>query len=125
MNTFDLEDKIMKCWSVTDDIDLVADVVGEEYMAPETKDKLLNLLIGMREMYNIRFNNLFDTFENMVHNGQFRATRYEFTEEELDSLEDAFPPVPNEAQSNPVGKFEYKEPTDLDWASSQDWASSL
>lgn len=109
-NTFDLEDKIMKCWSITDDIDLVADVVGEEYMAPETKDKLLNLLIGMREMYNIRFNNLFDTFENMVHNGQFRATRYEFTEEELDSLEDAFPPMANEPLPEPTGTFEYGEP---------------
>ena len=69
---FDFEQQIMNCWRVTDDIDLVATMIGNTNMEPEDQDKFMNVLIGMKELYNARFDALFSTFENLVSEGQFK-----------------------------------------------------
>ena len=68
---FDLEDMLMKCWRVTDDIDLVTDMVGNMDMSPKDMDKLLNVLIGMKELYNARYNATFEVFEDLVKHQYF------------------------------------------------------
>jgi len=69
---FDLEQHIMNCWRVTDDLDLVATMISETNMEAEDQDKYMNILIGMKELYNARFNAMFKTFEDMIHEGQFK-----------------------------------------------------
>ena len=69
---FDLEQEILNCWRVTDDIDLVATMISNANMKPRDQDKFMNVLIGMKELYNARFDSLFHTFEILVSEGQFK-----------------------------------------------------
>lgn len=59
---FDLEQEIMECWNVTKDVENL-------YHASEsmTEDQLLNYLLGLKEIYEVKFNKLWDTFEQCVH----------------------------------------------------------
>jgi hypothetical protein len=66
-NRFDFEDNLMKCWHVTDDINLLVKMVGDIEMDVKHQDKLMNILIGMRELYNQRFSETFNLFEELVH----------------------------------------------------------
>ena len=69
---FDLEQEILNCWRVTDDIDLVATLISNTHLEPRDQDKLMNVLIGLKELYNARFDSLFHTFEILVSEGQFK-----------------------------------------------------
>lgn len=60
---FDLEQNIMKCWNVTEDIDLLYRSVMEKEM---TTDDIANFLLGMKTMYDLKFDELFENFEKMV-----------------------------------------------------------
>ena len=60
---FDLEQNIMKCWNVTEDIDLLYRSVMEKEL---TTDEIANFLLGMKTMYDLKFDELFANFEQMV-----------------------------------------------------------
>ena len=62
---FDLEQEIMKCWSVTEDIDNL-------YYAQESmsEDEVQNYLLGLKAIYEVKFNKLWDTFESCIKNRQ-------------------------------------------------------
>jgi hypothetical protein len=62
-NRFDFEQQIMKCWNVTDDIDTLYKGVGDVGM---TEDQIMNVLLGMKEIYDLKFNELFSTFEQLI-----------------------------------------------------------
>jgi hypothetical protein len=64
MDRFDLEQNIMKCWNVTDDIDLVYKNVMESDMS---NDDIANALLGLKTLYDMRFEELFNNFETMIH----------------------------------------------------------
>lgn len=74
---FDLEDEIMKCWNITEDIDMIMERILDsksfEGMPAELSDKTANLLIGLKELYNLRFQRLWETFEYMVNDDQFNS----------------------------------------------------
>ena len=67
---FDLEEDIMKCWNVTEDLDMVLERVLDspkfKNIPPELADKIANILIGMKELYEMRFERLWETFESMI-----------------------------------------------------------
>ena len=58
---FDLEQEIMKCWNVTEDIENFIDVRDAL-----SEDDQLNYLIGLKTMYEIKFNKLWTAFESCV-----------------------------------------------------------
>ena len=62
---FDLEQRIMECWMVVDDIRTVytRHLDGEK---PLTDDEFANVMIGMEKLYDIKFYNLFSTFEKFL-----------------------------------------------------------
>ena len=60
---FDLEQNIMKCWNVTEDIDLLYENVIENDMS---QDDIANALLGIRVMYEMKFEKLWTNFENVV-----------------------------------------------------------
>jgi len=76
VNRFTLEHQIMECWQVVDDIDLLFQSIGDdvffEGMKPEHQAKIMNLLLGMKEMYGLKFDRTFKTFEQCVHNGDVK-----------------------------------------------------
>jgi len=60
---FDLEQNIMKCWSVTEDIYLLYENVMDTEMST---DDIANALLGMHTMYEMKFNKLFNNFEKLI-----------------------------------------------------------
>jgi hypothetical protein len=62
---FTLEEKIMNCWRVIDDLITLGNVYDREH----TEDEILNILIGITDLYDQRFNELFDTFEKCIEKG--------------------------------------------------------
>lgn len=63
VDRFDLEQQILQCWSMVDDVKLFADqgALGNEFTALAT-------------VYHRKFETLFDTFENMLQTGQITNT---------------------------------------------------
>jgi hypothetical protein len=75
---FDLEQEIMNCWKVTDDIDSVAHFVGQININAKDQDALLNMLLGMKQLYDVKFQVMFDTFEELIHAGELNANLKKF-----------------------------------------------
>jgi len=69
MDRFDLEQNIMKCWNVTDDIYLLYENVMDR--APEmTTDEIANALLGMHQLYEMKFEKLFNNFTYLIKEGK-------------------------------------------------------
>ena len=69
MNRFDLEQQIMNCWQVCEDIDAVYQVGGNREM---TEDELANALLGLKTIYQLKFEILMQTFETMLRQGTIK-----------------------------------------------------
>ena len=62
---FDLEQQIFQCWNIVGDIkDLLE---GWEELDEDDK---LNILIGLKSLYGLKFENCFNTFEELVTKGR-------------------------------------------------------
>jgi len=61
---FDLEQQIMDCWHVTDDLHVIFEYVMEA--EDIDTDKLANMLLGMKELYEMKFEKCFGTFEKLI-----------------------------------------------------------
>ncbi len=85
---FDLEQEMMNCWKVTDDIDSVAHFVGQMNIDAKDQDALLNMLLGLKQLYHVKFEILFDTFEELVRAGELDANlkkfKWDWPDEETD-----------------------------------------
>jgi hypothetical protein len=57
---FDLEQQIMDCWHVVDDLKILTESVLEREM---TKDNIANITLGLETLYQLKFEKLFDLFE--------------------------------------------------------------
>jgi hypothetical protein len=57
----------MKCWNVTEDIDLAYRSIMDKDMST---DSVANLLLGIKTIYDLRFDELFAQFENMIEEGK-------------------------------------------------------
>ena len=58
---FDLEQQIMDCWSVVEDINIL------ESQGASTTD-----MVSLAAVYEFKFKRLWDTFEQMVEQKQFK-----------------------------------------------------
>lgn len=58
---FDLEQSIMQCWNVCDDVQLLLDSWDKL-----DEDQKQNYLIGLKQMYHLKFEKCFDDFSNCV-----------------------------------------------------------
>jgi hypothetical protein len=61
---FDLEQQILDCWHVTDDLNILLEHIMESDNLD--KDGISNIVLGMKELYNLKFQRCFDTFETML-----------------------------------------------------------
>ena len=87
VDRFDLEDAIMKAWRTSDDIK--AFYTSAENM---NEDQIINALIGLEIFAEMRFNELWNTFEQCVSNGVFddSTTRGEEIARALDETTQGF-----------------------------------
>lgn len=60
---FDLEQEIMNCWKVVDDLDVVRHALLEQ---DADADRIDNMLLGLAELYQVKFDIMFKTFESLV-----------------------------------------------------------
>lgn len=58
---FHLEQEILDCWRVTDDVQTIIDNCEDL-----TEDELMNILIGVKQLYDLKFRTMFDTFEGLI-----------------------------------------------------------
>ena len=73
----DLEPMIMDCWSVCNDLETVFKQVGDGDRDP-TPDELMNTLMGMQQLYQWKFEQLFNRYE------QIQRSQREESEERYD-----------------------------------------
>jgi hypothetical protein len=62
---FDLEQGILNCWNICEDMKVIAENVLEAKTVD--RDKVANMLLGMADLYQLKFEKTFSDFE---------ATRY-------------------------------------------------
>jgi hypothetical protein len=69
MNRFDFEQQLLECWSITKDIETLRSELldGPEKLTP---DELDNILLGMRAIYDLKFERLSRAFEQGVKEGK-------------------------------------------------------
>lgn len=61
---FELEQQILECWGICEDLDTLMEAVLEQDL---TRDSIANVLLGMKELYSLKFQRTFNTFESLVH----------------------------------------------------------
>lgn len=61
---FDFEQQIMSCWNVTSDLKDLNEALLDSDL---TKDQISNILTGIEQLYQIRFDKLFRQFEGLVN----------------------------------------------------------
>ncbi len=64
-NRFDLEQQIMDCWHVTDDLECVFEHLMETNSID--RDAIANIILGMQGLYQLKFEKLFNTFEQLIN----------------------------------------------------------
>lgn len=68
-NRFTLEENILDCWNIVDDLKTL-------YAAPDlrqlSEDELQNALLGLFTLYQLKFEKLNHTFNQMVTDGQIK-----------------------------------------------------
>lgn len=66
---FSLEQQILECWNVTNDIETVtkwfADDPVWEGMDPKLQDAIMNKYFAIQELYELKFERTFATFEKV------------------------------------------------------------
>jgi hypothetical protein len=59
-----LEEKIMDCWSICNDLETVYQQIGDGEREPTTTE-LMNALMGMQQLYQWKFEQLLSKYEDM------------------------------------------------------------
>ena len=70
-NSYDLEQELMSCWNVVDDLELLYDNIVNNTsnkfdMSADTEHRLGNIVLGLKELYQMRFERTQNTFEQVV-----------------------------------------------------------
>lgn len=65
---FDFEQEIMCAWHIIEDLRTLLD-----NWDTLSEDRKLNILIGMADLYDMKFDTMFKTFEKLVANQQFKS----------------------------------------------------
>ena len=71
MKVYELESHIMDCWAVCDDIETIFKQVGDGETEP-TPDEIMNALLGIKQLYHWKFEQLFNKFEDLCCEEQRR-----------------------------------------------------
>ena len=66
---FDLEQSILEAWKITSDLELVRKRLLD-HPEPLSEDELDNIILGLINVYNLRFESLFAQFEQLVKKGR-------------------------------------------------------
>lgn len=65
LDRFLLEQQMLDCWKITDDLEIALKITESEDI-----DNIQNALIGIKTLYNQRFDDMFNTFSELIKNRQ-------------------------------------------------------
>lgn len=69
----DLEQSIMACWQVTEDIDTVfKHIVDYTEYGKLDSDEMSNVLLGIKSLYDMKFQHLMSQYEDIIRDGAHR-----------------------------------------------------
>ena len=68
MNRFELEDAMSNLHQIGEDIETIIYAIGDSPIK-YTEDQLLNMLIGMKQLHDTRYQKMWNTFEQLIQNG--------------------------------------------------------
>ena len=75
---FDLEQQFLQCWEIIDDVKLITEHFIEDpkwqNMEPVLADALMNKYFGLAEVYDLRMQKAWDTFEIVCR--EYRTARH-------------------------------------------------
>jgi hypothetical protein len=80
VDVYHIEDKIHAAWNFKEDIELIIDFVHSDNTSDDYEERLLALLNGVKEIYNLRFENLFNTYEQYLQQEFARKQRQKMKE---------------------------------------------
>lgn len=60
---FKMEQYIMDCWNVVEDLNTVFEATYEQNL---TKDQMANIHLGLKELYNLKFERLWAEFKKSI-----------------------------------------------------------
>ena len=85
----DLEEKIMDCWSVCNDLETVYQQIVDEEREPTTTE-LINVLMGMQQLYQWKFEQLLNKYEEVLIAADSLNRRKQLVEELEPALNELF-----------------------------------
>ena len=77
-NRFDLEDSIGDMANTSSDIETVIYAIGDCPNTP-SEDELLNMLIGIKQLHETRYQKMWQTFEELIKNGTISNKEFDMT----------------------------------------------
>lgn len=78
---FDLEQSILACWNITDELKILNEALLEQDL---DRDTTSNILLGLEQMYQLKFNKCFESFEEIVSDYWKYRKHYESTTNSTD-----------------------------------------
>jgi hypothetical protein len=76
LTKFDLEQCIMDCWQITNDLNILFTSFDLKEL---TEDEIQNCHLGLITLYNLKFERLWDTFEkSLAEDPEIRAKREKY-----------------------------------------------
>lgn len=58
-----MEQKIMDCWAVVEDMKVLYEALLDKDLSQE---RAANVLLGLQELYDLKFQNLFDNYTQLI-----------------------------------------------------------
>tara|TARA_B100000497_G_C7383682_1_gene245430 strand:+ start:27 stop:263 length:237 start_codon:yes stop_codon:yes gene_type:complete len=68
MNRFELEDAMSDLHQIGEDIETIIYAIGDSPIE-HTEDQILNMLIGMKQLHDTRYQKMWGIFEQLIKNG--------------------------------------------------------
>ena len=70
MNRFDLDEAIGRMDQFPNDLETIMYAIGDSPIR-HTEDEILNMLIGVKQLYETRYQKMWNIFESLVQSGAF------------------------------------------------------
>ena len=68
MDRFDLEEAMSNLHQIGEDIETIIYAIGDSPIK-HTEDQLLNMLIGIKQLHDTRYQKMWNVFEQLIKNG--------------------------------------------------------
>lgn len=81
---FELEQEILQCWHITDDLRDVSEMFLEGYK-DATPDNISNICVALKDVYNVRFEKMWRNFEGIT--SEYWQMKKKLEKLELDNIE--------------------------------------